>query len=64
MCANFTGYSQSLVVGDGLHLPRAESVGRRAVVAQVKLGAYQDDWDAGCVVFDLWVPLCIGKLVG
>lgn len=57
VCANLLGHGQSLLVRDGLHLSGAQGFGCCAVVAQVELGADQDNGDAGCMVFDFGKPL-------
>ena len=57
MCADLLGYAQRLLVRDGLHLSGPEGVDGGAVVAEVQLGADQDDGDAGGVVFDFGEPL-------
>lgn len=57
MCADLLGDGQGLFVRDGLHLSGAQGFGCCAVVAQVELGADQDNGDAGCMVFDFWEPL-------
>lgn len=55
--ADVAGAGQSLLVGDGLHTLGAQGVERGGVLAQIELGADQDDGDVGCVVVDLGVPL-------
>jgi hypothetical protein len=57
MCSNLLGDGQGLFVRDRLHLSGAQGFDCCAVIAQVELGADQDNGDAGCVVFDFWEPL-------
>jgi hypothetical protein len=64
MCADLLGHGQRLLVGDGFHLPRSEGFGRGAVVAEVQLGADQDNGDVGGVVFDFGEPLRWGLDLG
>lgn len=51
------GDTDSLLVLDGCHLLLSQSLLGAFVIAKVKLGANQDDGDAGCVVLDFGVPL-------
>jgi hypothetical protein len=46
-----------LLILYGLHLALAQLLLDLWVVAQVELGADEDDWNAGCVVLYLGVPL-------
>ena len=46
-----------LLILYGLHLALAQLLFDLWVVAQVELGADEDDWNAGCVVLYLGVPL-------
>jgi hypothetical protein len=48
---------QGLLVCDGRHLLGAERFDGCGVLAQIELGANQDDGDAGGMVFNLGVPL-------
>lgn len=57
MCPDFLGHSQSLFVGDGLHLSLSESIYGTTVVSQIELGADQDDGNVGGMVFNLREPL-------
>lgn len=57
MCADLLGYAQRLLVRDGLHLPGPEGFDGGAVVAEIQLGADQDDGDVGGVVLDFGEPL-------
>lgn len=54
---DFFGNLYCLLVLYGLHLTLAQLLFDFWVVAQVELGADQDDWDAGCVMLYLRVPL-------
>lgn len=44
-------------VRDGLHTTVPELSDRFGVLAQVELGADEDDWDVGRMVRDFWPPL-------
>ncbi len=44
-------------VGDRLHALLAELLEGGWVVAEVKLGADQNDWNIRCVMLNLWIPL-------
>jgi hypothetical protein len=57
MCADLLSNREGLLIRDGLHLPRSESLNRVAVVAEIKLGADEDDRDVGGVMFDFGEPL-------
>lgn len=57
MCSDFLGDAQGLLVGDRLHFAGSEGFEGCAVVAEVQLGADQNDGDIGGVVFNFWEPL-------
>lgn len=61
MCANFLSNRQRLLVRDGLHLPRSKGLNRVAIVAEIELGADQDDGNVRGMVFDFREPLIENK---
>ena len=55
--SDFLAALDALRVADGLHALLAQPVERLGIVAQIQLGADEDDGDVGRVVRDLGVPL-------
>jgi hypothetical protein len=47
----------SLLVLNWRHLALSELLANLWVIAQIELGAYKDDWNAGCVMLNFRVPL-------
>ena len=60
--AELLGLQGSLFVSDGTGVAHGEAVERVAVVAEVNLGAGEDNWNIGAVVANLGDPL-VGNIV-
>lgn len=62
---NLLGTDESLLIRHGLHALLSQGVESGAVVAEIELGADEDDGNVGSVVVDFRVPLELGQsLIG
>ena len=64
MRADLAAHLDRLLVADGLHALLAQAVDGGRVLAQVELGAHEDDRHVGRVVLDLRVPLGLDVVEG
>lgn len=57
LLTDLSGHGQALGVGDGCQLLVPQPFNRILVIAEVQLGAHQEDGCVWAVVPHLWVPL-------